>query len=65
MKNVVIVVLALGAAAFAANPFRPARSGGFAPQTNPEDFQLPAFRRLLLNGILWCLHDPPPPAGSP
>lgn len=29
---------------------------------NPEDFQLPAFRRLLLNGILWCLHDPVPPA---
>ena len=29
---------------------------------NPDDFQLPAFRRLLLNGILWCLHDPLPPA---
>jgi len=29
---------------------------------NPEDFQIPAFRRLLLNGILWCLHDPVPPA---
>jgi putative heme-binding domain-containing protein len=28
---------------------------------NPEDFQLPWFRRLLLNGILWCLHDPLPP----
>ncbi len=28
---------------------------------NPEDFQLPAIRRLLLNGILWCLHDPVPP----
>ncbi|MSU35306.1 MAG: c-type cytochrome [Pedosphaera sp.] len=28
---------------------------------NPEDFQLAAFRRLLLNGILWCLHDPVPP----
>ncbi len=28
---------------------------------DPEDFKLPAFRRLLLNGILWCLHDPVPP----
>ncbi len=28
---------------------------------NPDDFQLPFFRRLLLNGILWCLHDPLPP----
>ena len=28
---------------------------------NPEDFQLPWFQRLLLNGILWCLHDPVPP----
>ncbi len=28
---------------------------------NPDDFQLPAFRRLLLNAILWCLHDPVPP----
>ncbi len=33
---------------------------------NPEDFQLPVFRRLLLNGILWCLHDPvPPPSPEP
>jgi subtilisin family serine protease len=40
MKNVVIVVFVLGAGAFAANPFRPARSGRFAPQTNPEDFQV-------------------------
>ncbi len=33
---------------------------------NLDDFQLPAFRRLLLNGILWCLHDPlPPPAPEP
>ncbi len=23
-----------------------------------DDFALPAFRRLLLNGILWCLNDP-------
>ncbi len=29
---------------------------------NPEDFEIPDFRRLLLNGILWCLHDPVPPA---
>ncbi len=28
---------------------------------NPEDFQLPAFRRLLLNGILWSLNQPTPP----
>ncbi|MGE3313350.1 MAG: PVC-type heme-binding CxxCH protein, partial [Limisphaerales bacterium] len=28
------------------------------------DFQLPAFRRLLLNGILWCLHEPLPPADA-
>ena len=40
MKNTVIAVLVLVAAAFAANPFRPARSGSFAPQTNPEDFQV-------------------------
>ena len=32
---------------------------------SPEDFQLPAFRRLLLNGILWCLHEPAPPATAP
>ncbi|MBN8248616.1 MAG: ThuA domain-containing protein [Verrucomicrobia bacterium] len=32
---------------------------------NPEDFQQPAFRRLLLNGILWCLHEPLPPSGAP
>ena len=33
---------------------------------NPDDFQLPVFRRLLLNGILWCLHDPvPPPTAEP
>lgn len=31
---------------------------------NVEDFQLPAFRRLLLNGILWALHEPLPPAGA-
>ncbi|MBM3845921.1 MAG: c-type cytochrome [Verrucomicrobia bacterium] len=30
---------------------------------NPEDFKLATFRRMLLNSILWCLHDPvPPPA---
>lgn len=29
---------------------------------NPEDFQLPPFRRLLLNGILWSLDRPIPPA---
>ncbi len=32
---------------------------------NPDDFQLPAFRRLLLNGVLWCLGDPLPPAPTP
>ncbi len=31
---------------------------------DPGDFQLPAFRRLLLNGILWCLRDPLPPAAT-
>ncbi len=31
---------------------------------NPADFQMPAFRRLLLNGILWCLHEPLPPANA-
>jgi subtilisin family serine protease len=30
----------LAAATFAANSFHPARSGSFAPQTNPEDFQV-------------------------
>ncbi len=40
MKNAVIVALLLAAAAFAANPFRPTRSGSFAPQTNPEDFRV-------------------------
>jgi len=27
----------------------------------PEDFQLPAFRRLLLNAVLWALKRPIPP----
>ena len=40
MKNAVIVALLLAAAAFAANPFRPARSGRSTPQTNPEDFRV-------------------------
>ncbi len=29
-----------------------------------EDFALPAFQRLLLNGILWSLHDPLPPPSA-
>ena len=29
---------------------------------NPDDFASPSFRRLLLNGILWCLQDPIPPS---
>jgi nicotinamidase-related amidase/type 1 glutamine amidotransferase len=29
---------------------------------SPDDFQLPAFRRLLLNGIIWSLDQPVPPA---
>ena len=29
---------------------------------NPDDFRSPSFRRLLLNGILWCLQEPIPPA---
>lgn len=28
---------------------------------NPDDFKLPAFRRLLLNGVLWTLRLPIPP----
>jgi type 1 glutamine amidotransferase len=28
---------------------------------HPEDFAEPAFRRLLLNGILWGLRQPVPP----
>ncbi|MBI3414908.1 MAG: ThuA domain-containing protein [Verrucomicrobia bacterium] len=28
----------------------------------PEDFQQPFFRRLLLNGVLWALNKPIPPA---
>ena len=28
----------------------------------PDDFETAPFRRLLLNGILWCLRDPVPPA---
>ncbi|MBI3869642.1 MAG: ThuA domain-containing protein [Verrucomicrobia bacterium] len=33
---------------------------------NPDDFKQAAFRRLLMNGILWCLHDPvPPPQAQP
>jgi type 1 glutamine amidotransferase len=29
---------------------------------SPEDFANPAFRRLFLNGILWTLDQPIPPA---
>jgi len=29
---------------------------------NPDDFKQPFFRRLLLNGILWSLGEPIPPA---
>ncbi|HVY68415.1 MAG TPA: PVC-type heme-binding CxxCH protein, partial [Verrucomicrobiae bacterium] len=29
---------------------------------SPDDFKIPAFRRLLLNGILWALNRPVPPA---
>lgn len=32
---------------------------------NVKDFKLPAFRRLLLNGMLWCLRDPVPSSGDP
>lgn len=31
---------------------------------HPDDFELPAFRRLLLNGILWVLELPIPPAAA-
>jgi hypothetical protein len=40
LKKAIIAVLVLAAATFAANPFRPARSGSFAPQTHPEDFRV-------------------------
>ena len=29
---------------------------------SPDDFKVPMFRRLLLNGILWSLNEPVPPA---
>ncbi|MDB6039653.1 MAG: hypothetical protein JWM99_3494 [Verrucomicrobiales bacterium] len=29
---------------------------------SPDDFKMPVFRRLLLNGILWALAEPIPPA---
>lgn len=29
---------------------------------SPEDFELPVFRRLLLNGTLWAVGEPIPPA---
>ncbi|MFM7556082.1 MAG: PVC-type heme-binding CxxCH protein, partial [Verrucomicrobiota bacterium] len=32
---------------------------------NPDDFATASFRRLLLNGILWGLRDPLPPADAP
>ena len=38
MRYVTVVVMTVCAAAFAANPFRPAHSGSFLPQTNPDDF---------------------------
>jgi subtilisin family serine protease len=40
MKNAVVALLVLAAAAFAANPFHPARSGRFVPQTSPADFEV-------------------------
>jgi len=30
----------------------------------PEDFQQPAFRRLLLNAVLWAVEQPVPPADA-
>jgi nicotinamidase-related amidase/type 1 glutamine amidotransferase len=32
---------------------------------SPDDFALPVFRRLLLNGVLWALEWPVPPWDSP
>ena len=32
---------------------------------NPNDFKQPFFRRLLLNGMLWSLKEPIPPAPAP
>jgi subtilisin family serine protease len=40
MRKASVVLLLLAAASFAANPFRPARSGSFTPQSNPGDFQV-------------------------
>ncbi|MBK9138131.1 MAG: isochorismatase family protein [Verrucomicrobia bacterium] len=31
----------------------------------PDDFANPAFRRLLLNAVLWCLNERIPPADAP
>ena len=31
---------------------------------SPEDFQQPAFRRLLLNSVLWALERSAPPANA-
>ena len=40
MRKAVVPLLILAAAALAANPFHPARSGVFTPQPNLEDFQV-------------------------
>jgi len=40
MKKTVVTALLLAAAAFAANPFGPAHSGRFAPQTSPSEFEV-------------------------
>jgi len=31
---------------------------------SPEDFQTPAFRRLLLNAVLWSVSQPIPPRAA-
>jgi len=33
------------------------RRAGYTSLGNPDDFANPNFRRLLLNGILWCLNE--------
>jgi hypothetical protein len=40
MKNTLVTLFLLCAAAFAANPFQPARSGRFAPQADAPDFEV-------------------------
>ncbi len=40
MRKLSFILLLLSASTYAANPFRPARSGSYAPQASPDDFQV-------------------------